>query len=214
MTVMFADVAGFTAFVDSCIARGDFVTPVKYLYVLRQELRDCLTEDFEAKKVRFIGDCIQAGLAVGEDFSIDGISTAQQTVFAANALHQAVEICCEELGSTVDLKISVGAEFAETAFTRTGLRGNRAVKVASGSACYVSEDCQNECPAGELRMGPMLERLTPSGLKDLIVEGGRFAIASKTDIEKAVARGIKRPAIIGRVVSSANYAPRAEAKNL
>lgn len=212
MTVMFADVAGFTAFVDSCIHKGDFVTPVKYLYVFRQELRDCLTEDFNAKKVRFIGDCIQAGLAEGDSYSVDGMATAEQTAFAAHALHQAVEICCEELGSEVKLEISVGAEFARTAFTRTGLRGDRAVKVASGSACYISEECQKECPAGELRIGPALQRLVPAGLQDLYVEDGRIKIVSKSDIEKAVAKGIRRPALIGSSLSSASYAPRAEAK--
>ncbi len=212
MTVLFADVAGFTAFVDYCIKNGDFVTPVKYLYVLRQELRDCLTEDFYAKKVRFIGDCIQAGLAEGESYTIDGRATAEQTAFAAHALHQAVKICCEELGSEVNLEISVGAEFARTAFSRTGLRGDRAVKVASGSACYVSEECQNDCPAGELRMGPALQRLVPAGLQDLYVEDGRIGIVSKSDIERAVAKGIKRPAIVTSSLSSASYAPRAEAK--
>ena len=127
-------------------------------------------------------------------------------------MHQAVEICCEELGSQVNLEISVGAEFARTAFTRTGLRGDRAVKVASGSACYVSEKCQNECPAGELRMGPALQRLVPTGLKDLYVEDGRIGIVSKSDLEQAVAKGIKRPSIVGSSLSSASYAPRAEAK--
>lgn len=116
------------------------------------------------------------------------------------------------MGSEVNLEISVGAEFARTAFTRTGLRGDRAVKVASGSACFVSEECQNECPAGQLRMGPALQRLVPAGLQDLYLENGRIGIVSKSDIEKAVAKGIKRPAIIGRSLSSATYAPRAEAK--
>jgi hypothetical protein len=52
---IFADLSGFTKYVDNCIRTGQVADMVANLHVLRKELAATLREDFGGKKVRFIG---------------------------------------------------------------------------------------------------------------------------------------------------------------
>ena len=67
MASLFADIDGFTAFVDAAIRSGS--NGIKHaasaIHVIREELNDVLREDCKGKRVRFIGDCIHAVLAEG-----------------------------------------------------------------------------------------------------------------------------------------------------
>ena len=61
MASVFADIDGFTAFVDEAIQVGSeaIKRAARNIHVIREELNDVLKDDFQGKRVRFIGDCIQ-----------------------------------------------------------------------------------------------------------------------------------------------------------
>ena len=67
MTCLFADIDGFTKFVDEAIRNGSeaIKKAATAIHVIREELNDVLKEDFGGKRVRFIGDCIQGVIASG-----------------------------------------------------------------------------------------------------------------------------------------------------
>ncbi|MBN0669079.1 transcriptional regulator, partial [Pseudomonas aeruginosa] len=59
MVSLYADIDGFTAYVaDHINEKTDDV--VRTLHVIRSELERVVTSDFEGRRVRFIGDCVQA----------------------------------------------------------------------------------------------------------------------------------------------------------
>jgi hypothetical protein len=68
MASIFADIDGFTNFVDQSIQGGSEAIrdAVKIVHVIREELNSVLKDDFGGKRLRFIGDCIHGCLAEGE----------------------------------------------------------------------------------------------------------------------------------------------------
>src|SRR3954468_24366039 len=67
----FADLSGFTAYVDRCIATGRVQEMTANLHVIRGELAPCARDDFGARKIRFIGDCLHGLIAEGDRTETD-----------------------------------------------------------------------------------------------------------------------------------------------
>src|ERR1019366_9923582 len=73
---VYADLDGFTAYVGSNIGTETGAKRVvRTLHVLRSELDAVLHEDFQGRKVRFIGDCIHGLLVEGTAQTTDDKET-------------------------------------------------------------------------------------------------------------------------------------------
>ena len=84
MASIFADIDGFTNFVDQAIQGGSekIREAVKIIHVIREELNSVLKEDFGGKRVRFIGDCIHGCVAEGERTD-DAAKSVREAVLCA-----------------------------------------------------------------------------------------------------------------------------------
>lgn len=75
---MFADVDGYSAFIDEAILDGpeSIKRAATTIHAIREELNDVLQSDFKGKRARFIGDCIQGMIAEGakEDDGTEPVS--------------------------------------------------------------------------------------------------------------------------------------------
>ena len=87
MTSLFADIAGFTTFVDNAIRGGseEIKKSAAAVHVIREELNDVLRKDFGGKRVRFIGDCIQGVIGAGAKHD-DNAESIKQTVLCASGM--------------------------------------------------------------------------------------------------------------------------------
>lgn len=179
----YADISGYTAYIDSCIATSEIADAVRALFVIRAEFQNVVEKDFGGRKVRFIGDCIHALLAEGGSQSTDSRNTVRLGAECAGALHDSFRICSEELKCIDGLGLNIGLELGTTPVTRLGIRGVRSVRVASSVATTRSEQMQSACAEdNQTRFGPRALANMPAAIADLLSDDGTVADLSYDDV--------------------------------
>ena len=169
---LFADLSGYTAYIDNAIANGGVADAVKALYVVRQELQNVVEDDFGGRKIRFIGDCIHGVVAKGSRTETEPNETVALGLVCAGGLRSSFAICKAELNGIGDLGLTIGIEFGPTPITRIGIRGERSVRLASSIATATSEKVQRGCDDDQIQLGPEAQKLVPVALEDLIDANG------------------------------------------
>lgn len=154
LAAIFADLDGYTAYIDRCMASGGLGEAVRLLHVLRSEFNAVVQSDFDGRKVRFIGDCILGILAEGRAGEVDITDTVTRAALCAGALRSSFALCSEILPEARKLGLAIGFETGPTPVSRIGIRGERAVRVASSLAVRESEASQRECAGHQTRIGP------------------------------------------------------------
>lgn len=154
MASLFADIDGFTAFVDTAIRQGGDAVKraARNIHVIREELNDVLKDDFGGKRVRFIGDCIQGVVSEGAGDD-DGPGAVRQAALCASGMRSSFKLCQEVLGDLDDLDLAVGIEYGPVPLTRIGLRGEDSVRCATGLAVVLAEKVQQGIERGGVDLG-------------------------------------------------------------
>ncbi len=150
---IFADIDGFTAYIDAAIISGTVAQAVANLFVIRRELAAVLQEDFRGRKVRYIGDCLHGVLAEGDARQTDTKKTINQSVLTLGALRSSFELCQSKLAGLQDLGIAIGTDVGETPICRVGLRGEASVRIAASRATCHSENEQRRCDGSQSAIG-------------------------------------------------------------
>jgi class 3 adenylate cyclase len=151
---LFADLAGYTAYIDRCMHSGSAGEAVRALHVLRGEFHNVLRRDFDSRKVRYIGDCLHGVIAFGTAAEIDLRKTAREAVKCAAGLQGSFEIVQQRLGGLQDLGLATGIEVGETPISRIGIRGERSVRIASSTATIQSQAEQERIENSGIAVGP------------------------------------------------------------
>lgn len=185
---MFADLSGYTDFIDNAIEQNKIPEAVKALYVIRQEWQNVVEEDFDGRKIRFIGDCIHAISATGDRTETDAGETVADAVACAGALRSSFKVCQEMIGGLGSLGITIGIEFGPTPVTRLGIRGKRSVRLASSITTAVSEKMQRGCDDEQTRLGENAIEHMPEQLSDILESDGLAHDLTFDDV--AIARSI------------------------
>ena len=136
---IFADLDGYTAYIDRCMGSNRIAEAVRALHVLRGEFHNVLKQDFGSRKVRYIGDCMHGLLACGTALNVDLRETTREAVKCAGALQSSFELAQDRLGGINELGLATGVEVGETPISRIGIRGDRSVRVASSTATIQSQ---------------------------------------------------------------------------
>lgn len=150
---IFADIDGYTRYIDQAISRSDVAAAVRNLHVIRSELNAVVQDDFDGRKVRFIGDCIHGLVAKGEGVTVDENASVDLGAQCVGALRSSFNLCREMLRDVDQLGLAIGFELGQTPISRIGIRGDRAVRVASSKATIGSEVCQTGCNGAETMIG-------------------------------------------------------------
>jgi len=151
---LFADIAGFTRYVDQSIAAGQVAQAVANLHVLRAEMADVVQKDFNGRKVRFIGDCLHGLIAEGDSRATDERRTIRQAVLAAGGVRSSVDLCTQVLPGLAALEgVAIGLEFGWTPACRIGLSGDASVRCSTSKATCLSETLQSGCSGRETAIG-------------------------------------------------------------
>lgn len=182
MASLFADIDGFTAFVDAAIRSGGEAVKraARGIHVIREELNDVLKDDFGGKRVRFIGDCIQGVIAEGERRD-DGSATVREAVYCAAAMKSSFELCQEIVGGLAEIDLAIGIEHGPVPLTRLGQRGDESVRCASGRAVVVAGRVQGSIDGGGMKLGP-----AAAGLADATTRRHFANASSIIDYDSAV----------------------------
>jgi class 3 adenylate cyclase len=203
---VFADLSGFTKYVDRCIAQGRVPEMVANLHVLRKELAATLREDFGGKKVRFIGDCLHGLLAEGTRQQTDAGASVKTSVHAAGGLRSSFELCQQYLPGTAELGLAIGLEMGTTPICRLGLRGDRSVRCAVSKAVSRSEELQSGCAGTQTAIGPRALAHASVAMRQLFGPDGK---GQGLDYETVVAGTMSAPAIVSSGSASRSAQPHA-----
>ena len=165
MASIFADIDGFTKFVDAAIHGGskEIRKAVETIHVIREELNSVLKDDFGGKRIRFIGDCVHGVIAKGERQD-DGPAAVKEAAICATAMRSSFDLCVDIVKPGAPIDLAVGIEFGPTPMTRIGDAGDGSVRCAASRATVEAERIQQQIEGGGVRMGPVA-----SNIADLIV---------------------------------------------
>lgn len=169
MASLFADIDGFTVYIDNAIRSGRIAEAVANLHVLRAEMAAVLRDDFNGRKVRFIGDCIHGLVAEGTAHDTNSTDTIRQAVMAAAGIRSSFELCQTMLPGIHTLGLAIGIEYGETPVCRLGLRGVASVRSAASRATCVSEDEQKDCDGTQTALGPDAFQAAPYAIRSAFI---------------------------------------------
>lgn len=207
MACIFADIAGFTDYVDEAMRTGRVAQAVSNLHVMRGEMNYVARDDFGGRKVRYIGDCLQAILAEGDSRDVDERATVRKAVLAASGIYSSFELCRELLPDVEDLGIAIGIELGITPLARLGLRGEASVRCVSSRSTCLSEEVQGRCLAGEIGIGDDAYDAADVHVKRMFDNGSRKLKQLSHHAAHALLMGA--PAVIGHTLpAAAASAPR------
>lgn len=205
MACMFADIAGFTRYVDEAMRSGQVAQAVSNLHVMRGEMNFVARDDFDGRKVRYIGDCLQAILAEGNSRETDARATVRKAVLAATGVYSSFELCRDLLPGADVLGIAIGVELGVTPLARLGLRGEESVRCVSSRSTCISEEVQGGCAAGEIAIGPDAYAAADVHVKRLF--NGSARKVRRLGHDSAAALLIGAPALTGYVAPAAATKP-------
>jgi class 3 adenylate cyclase len=183
MASIFADIDGFTSFVDQSILGGSekIREAVKIVHVIREELNSVLKEDFCGKRVRFIGDCIHGCVAEGERVD-DPVESVRQAVLCGNAMWSSFGLCLEAVRSEVAIDLAVGIEYGPTPMTRLGHRGDDSVRCAASRATIEAERTQQAIEHGGIRLGAVAAGIADPTVRKHFSSGRLMSFDSASDL--------------------------------
>ena len=171
---IFADLDGYTKFIDRCMATGCLPDAVRLLHILRSEFNAVFQRDFGGRKVRFIGDCIHGVIAAGNSREVDRAETVALATRCAGGLRSSFLVCQDTIAKANEVGLAIGYELGETPVSRIGIRGDRSVRVASSLATKGSELCQRDCNHVQTKIGERAFAAATANIRKLF-DGDRKA---------------------------------------
>lgn len=205
---IFADIDGFTAYVERSIASGNVQELVSNLHVIRKELAAVLKTDFNGKKIRFIGDCLHGILAEGDRLNTDAPATVESGVLCAGAMRSSFELCQQLLPGIKELGLAIGMEYGTTPVTRLGSRGELSVRCATSRAVTESENVQSKLDGDETGLGGRALANAPARIRKLFGVDG-----SASGLTYAAVSTLAVPAVAtstGAAAAASDFRPHLE----
>lgn len=154
---IYADLDGFSAYVAARVKDEEKARDVvRVLHVLRSEMDNALSADFEGRRVRFIGDCLHGLICEGTALTTDEAATVSDATLCAGAIRSSFDLAIKKLAAEgIDVEglgIQIGFDLGPIGTTRLGMQGDR-VRCSIGRSVLNAEREQLRCSAGETAIG-------------------------------------------------------------
>jgi class 3 adenylate cyclase len=189
MVSLYADIDGFTSYVAEHID-DNAEDVVRTLHVIRAELERVVTSDFQGRRVRFIGDCVQALSCDGTAHTTDEQTTISESTRLAGALRSSFNLAIERLNAkdyeTGELGLAIGFDIGPISVTRLGKQGDR-VRCAIGRKVIESENRQCACTGAETAIGQAAYDAATDAVKDLFGKTRKIANLDYNEATEALA---------------------------
>lgn len=117
---VFADISGFTAYVDEAETEEDQKAALRVFYAIRKEFSAVVERDYEGPRIQFQGDRMQALFHLPEDNEEEIVKEA--AVGLQSSMEHAIK---EVLPEAENLGIAVGVDVGTTLVSKLGTRGHR-----------------------------------------------------------------------------------------
>ncbi len=196
---IFADIDGYTRYIDQSVDNGTVGEAVRALHVMRGELNNVLKQDFRGRKVRFIGDCIHGIIAQGDAVSTDSKATVEAALRCAGGMRSSFKLCQALLPTTSALGLAIGIEMGPTPVSRIGIRGDRSVRLASSIATMRSAVLQRECDGTQTALGPWARAAASRDIQQMFAQD---YIIGNFDYPQAAMLGMETKSVPASVSST------------
>ena len=182
---IYADIDGFTAFIAKHIDENT-EDVVKIFHVIRSELDNVLTGDFEGRKIRFIGDCLHGVFCLGTAQTTETENTITEATLCCGALRSSFNLALTKLEDAgidaEDLGLQIGFDYGPTSITRLGIKGAR-VRCAVSRSVLNSEAEQGRCDSESTAIGKTAYNKARQSVRDLF---GSSRMVANLDYLEAV----------------------------
>jgi class 3 adenylate cyclase len=184
---VYGDLDGFTAYVGNNIATDDGAKHVvRALHVLRAELDAVLHEDFQGRKVRFIGDCIHGLLVEGTAQTTDTHETISNMTLCAGAMRSSFDLALKRLKDkgtdASSLGLAIGFEYGPMNVTRLGMKGEL-IRCSVSRGVLAAESEQSRCTGKQTAIGKVAYSKCTHGVHAIF---GDTRVRSGLDYDTAV----------------------------
>lgn len=209
---IYADIDGFTKFVSENIDDDEGAKDViRTLHVVRSELDKVLSQDFEGRKIRFIGDCLHGIFCVGTAQNTDAESSVSEAVLCCGALRSSFELSLEKLkGHDVEvgnLGLAIGFEYGVTSTTRLGMQGDSRVRVSISRSVLESEIQQGRCDGLQTAIGKEAYDIATNAVKNLFGNTRRESNLDYNEVVESLAENDDTVAKSAKLEAYANSSP-------
>jgi class 3 adenylate cyclase len=184
---VYGDLDGFTAYVGNNIGTDDGAKHVfRTLHVLRAEMDAVVHEDFQGRKVRFIGDCIHGLLVEGSAQTTDVHETISNMTLCAGAMRSSFDLALKRLKDkgtdASSLGLAIGFEYGPMTVTRLGMKGDL-IRCSVSRGVLAAENEQRRCNGKQTAIGQIAYNKCTHGVHAIF---GDTRIRSNLDYNTAV----------------------------
>ncbi len=211
---IFADVDGFTAYVAEADAAGTLPEAVRAYHVIRSEMRNTAVDDYEALRIQYQGDRMQALAYLPLD---DAEQVALTAVRIAAALNSVTTHVLPEVIGEAARPIAIGLAAGRVLVSKLGQHGDRDV-VSLGRSTAEAARIQQALDGGQIGIDRELRDRLPAWLQGVFVWDGapRAYVAKDLTLDEferleasessSVAKGLLKAAIVGSAAAAVGTA--------
>jgi|GEM_PF-2223674 len=185
---VYADLDGFTAYMDALKTIDDVKQMVRVFHAIRSEFEEVLTCDFDGIKVQQRGDCILGNVHVPSNDG-DESDRTQETADCSVALMSSMKALNDYFGHGYQFDLQIGVASGKVFFARIGKHGER-TPITIGHSVDRAESLQQMAEKNDIRLCPKtFDRLPDDLLKEQFkkVDGDDCYSAKGLTVDKLVA---------------------------
>ena len=160
---IFADVSGFTGYIDAATSEADKQAALRVFHAIRKETARVITGDFDGLRIQYQGDRIQGFFHLPQD---DGDAIVKKVVEAAAGLQSSMESTLKAcLPEASDLRLAIGIDLGTTLVSKLGARGQRD-RICLGEAVEGAAQLEERSEGGQTTVSSQVHGLLPEYLCD------------------------------------------------
>ena len=162
---LFADVSGFTAFIDAADTEAKQQVALRVLHLIRREMATVVGTDYDGVRVQFQGDRIQAvfHVPIGAEAKY-----CLEAVLASGGLQSSLEQVIKPMFLQVPevqaLKLAIGCDNGRTLGSNLGTRGHRD-RICLGRPVENAADREEDLEGGQTGISAEMYNELPSALQ-------------------------------------------------
>jgi class 3 adenylate cyclase len=160
---IFADVSGFTAYIDAATSEADKQAALQVFHAIRKEMARVITGDFDGLRIQYQGDRIQGLFHLPQD---DEAAIVEKVVEAAAGLQSSMECTLKAcLPEASELRLAIGVDMGITLVSKLGARGQRD-RICLGEAVEEAAQLEERSEGGQIAVSSQIHTLLPEYLCD------------------------------------------------
>ena len=176
---IFADVSGFTAYIDAATSEQEKVAALRVLHAIRKELACVIKQDFEGLRVQYQGDRVQGLFHLPKD---DEEAIATKVVETAVGLQSSMELTLKAcLPEAKELRLAIGIELGTTLVSRLGAYGKRD-RICLSEAVEDAAKYEERCAGGEIGISKVVYDFLPDELRNRFIYSSTAQCRVATDL--------------------------------